>query len=179
MTAKCLPAAVIAGAWRSSILEDSREGLFNAAREPFRDLAAKQIERVHDLGGASEIEATIDALWLHSVTNGNGMAGSYYVSTLWRRITRDVLLRDGFLCRACGKDAVLVHHRSYRFEVMAGRDDRQLISLCKPCHRYVHFSGTKKLRKRVWERRLKWLIWKRCWTAFTWRLRSSSGSQRA
>lgn len=61
----------------------------------------------------------------------------YLKSKEWAKIRRRVLKRDGKVCRRCGGKATLVHHRSYAEEVMQGRDDEQLASLCEGCHNVI------------------------------------------
>jgi len=127
-------------------------------REPFREQAQKSMELYREFGGTAPddaIETGINALWLQSVTDGSESYKTYLVSPLWRVITQDVLLRDGHMCAACRRDAEVLHHRSYRYEVMAGLDDERLISLCKPCHNYIHFHESKKIPKERWEKRLR------------------------
>jgi hypothetical protein len=65
----------------------------------------------------------------------------YLSSPLWRdRIRPRVMERDGHRCRTCsGKKRLQVHHRSYDNAVMKGRDDTQLITLCRACHLNIEF----------------------------------------
>lgn len=76
----------------------------------------------------------------------------YLDSDEWRILRRRILDRDENTCQDCGDAAMQVHHLSYSWEVMAGKDDTQLVSLCKPCHykrhpKY-HPENRKKKRKR-------------------------------
>jgi hypothetical protein len=70
----------------------------------------------------------------------------YLKSSLWRKIKRRILKRDGNLCLRCGGKATIVHHRSYADAVMAGNDDDKLASICDGCHNFIHFddAGTKR-----------------------------------
>jgi 5-methylcytosine-specific restriction endonuclease McrA len=61
----------------------------------------------------------------------------YLRSKEWAKIRRRVLERDGKLCRRCGGKASQVHHRSYAEEVMQGKDDEQLASICEGCHHVI------------------------------------------
>jgi 5-methylcytosine-specific restriction endonuclease McrA len=64
----------------------------------------------------------------------------YLRSKEWAKIRRRVLKRDGKLCRRCGGKASQVHHRSYAEEVMQGKDDEQLASICEGCHHVITFD---------------------------------------
>lgn len=64
----------------------------------------------------------------------------YLASAMWRRIKKRVLVRDDRICYFCGGRAVVVHHRSYAVDVLEGRADHLLVSLCNYCHTYIHFD---------------------------------------
>ncbi len=64
----------------------------------------------------------------------------YLASSLWRRIKRRVLNRDAHTCQLCGGRGTVVHHRSYAREVMEGKDDALLTTVCDHCHHRVHFT---------------------------------------
>ncbi len=61
----------------------------------------------------------------------------YRKSSLWRKIRRRVLKRDGNICLRCGGKAIMVHHRSYAEEVLAGNNDDDLASICEGCHNFI------------------------------------------
>lgn len=63
----------------------------------------------------------------------------YRKTSLWQRIRKRVLMRDGWCCARCGGEATGVHHRSHGPAVMEGRDDSQLARLCAGCHKVVEF----------------------------------------
>jgi hypothetical protein len=66
---------------------------------------------------------------------------------LWAKIiVPRVLERDGGLCRRCGCKAEIVHHKSYASEVMRGKMDDQLISVCQACHKIIHFDDAGRRR---------------------------------
>ena len=65
----------------------------------------------------------------------------YLPSKLWKRIRRRVLKRDNKTCTYCGGGATVVHHRSYERDVMEGKADHMLVSLCNACHDYIHFDN--------------------------------------
>lgn len=69
----------------------------------------------------------------------------YLKTDLWKGIRKKVLVRDGRSCRCCGAKALTAHHTSYDFEVLMGRRNDDLVSICRPCHEQVHFdeSGVK------------------------------------
>lgn len=58
----------------------------------------------------------------------------------WNHRRLEIMRRDGFCCRRCGKKGILnVHHRWYIY----GRKpwqypDRSLITLCEDCHHHIH-----------------------------------------
>jgi 5-methylcytosine-specific restriction endonuclease McrA len=56
----------------------------------------------------------------------------------WLAVRKQVLLRDGFTCRACGTGGeVDVHHKKLRSA--GGQDTSQnLVALCRKCHSLVH-----------------------------------------
>lgn len=70
----------------------------------------------------------------------------YRKTKLWKDIKGRVLNRDGHRCRRCEGKAALVHHLTYSKDVMLGRDDSGLVSLCDGCHQIVHFTSVGVLR---------------------------------
>lgn len=60
--------------------------------------------------------------------------GAYLSSTLWKRIRLKVLIRNKFKCHSCRKQAVQVHHKSYRIEVLQGKAQNELVPICGICH---------------------------------------------
>ncbi|HTE16149.1 MAG TPA: hypothetical protein VK642_13825 [Burkholderiales bacterium] len=64
----------------------------------------------------------------------------YLSSSLWQKIRRRVLARDKRKCVFCGGPAQTVHHRSYDDSVLEGKADHMLVSLCDPCHDFLHFD---------------------------------------
>ena len=64
----------------------------------------------------------------------------YYESPLWKRIRLRVLKRDNRICKRCGGEATLVHHRNYDQETLQGRADENLVSLCEGCHNFIHLD---------------------------------------
>jgi len=69
----------------------------------------------------------------------------YLRSEKWKAIKERVLRRDCGFCLACAQIATTVHHRSYDDDVMNGRRDGALVSLCQSCHTKIEFraDGTK------------------------------------
>ena len=65
---------------------------------------------------------------------------TYMRSALWQAIRKEVLDRDCYKCLACGDPANEVHHRSYDPEVLEGRDNSKLASICGRCHNRIHYS---------------------------------------
>lgn len=72
---------------------------------------------------------------------------AYLASALWSEIRGRILARDHGKCRLCGEPANSVHHVTYTKPVMCGRNDGQLISICRGCHESIEFDGGKKLLK--------------------------------
>lgn len=58
----------------------------------------------------------------------------------WSRRREEIMRRDGFRCRRCGRKGRLnVHHRWYVFGRMPWQyPDRCLVTLCERCHHRVH-----------------------------------------
>ena len=63
----------------------------------------------------------------------------YLKSAKWKRIKKRVMERDGGLCQSCGGRGSTVHHRSYEREVLEGRNDAMLATVCNGCHNIIHF----------------------------------------
>ncbi len=59
----------------------------------------------------------------------------------WVKIRKDILARDSHTCRICFKEYDLhVHHIDYDRKNNSGLN---LVTLCGPCHRAVHFENYK------------------------------------
>lgn len=69
----------------------------------------------------------------------------YLASPLWSEIRTRILDRDEGLCRLCNAPAVSVHHITYRKDVLIGKNDSQLASICRGCHKSIEFDLGKKL----------------------------------
>jgi hypothetical protein len=70
----------------------------------------------------------------------------YLTSKLWKKIRRRVLKRDKKTCVFCGGKAQHVHHSSYEREVMEGKADQMLVSMCAVCHYYIHYDDNGSMR---------------------------------
>lgn len=63
-----------------------------------------------------------------------------YGTARWKRLRKDVLLRDMFTCRMCGRlehdtsKLVADHKRPHRGDERLFWDERNLWTLCAPCH---------------------------------------------
>lgn len=64
----------------------------------------------------------------------------YLESGLWKEIRSRILERDQGVCQMCKAGAEVVHHKSYDREVLDGKRDSDLISLCKSCHESIEFT---------------------------------------
>ena len=60
----------------------------------------------------------------------------------WPHIRRNILDRDGHVCRICGADqdeeVLHVHHVDYD---RSNNRARNLVTLCQPCHKMIHAHG--------------------------------------
>lgn len=64
----------------------------------------------------------------------------------WQTKRSEILNRDGYACRNCGKtDSLQVHHRQYHRDAVTRRilppwkyADHLLITLCETCHKKGH-----------------------------------------
>ncbi len=69
----------------------------------------------------------------------------YLNTALWSKIKEWIYERDGLKCQICQKvkesrlTDMDVHHRSYDLEVLEGRRDDMLITLCRRCHHLVEY----------------------------------------
>ena len=68
----------------------------------------------------------------------------YRESWIWQNIRSEVLIRDDYKCRLCGKQAQEVHHLRYDIPTLEGRTLRWLISCCHSCHHQIEISNTNK-----------------------------------
>ena len=74
----------------------------------------------------------------------HGIADSYqeYLkSDLWAAIRARALELDGHKCRCCGSRATQVHHTNYTKATLEGTSLKALISLCRPCHKFIEFDA--------------------------------------
>lgn len=63
----------------------------------------------------------------------------YLNSPGWHKIREMVLDRDHYTC-ICGNLAIVVHHKSYKLDVLCGKKLSGLVSLCRDCHNKIEFS---------------------------------------
>lgn len=74
----------------------------------------------------------------------------YLRSTLWKKIRDWVQQRDDFSCVICtrkktsSRDEFDVHHRNYDLATLEGRDETQLVTLCRLCHTKIEYLNGKK-----------------------------------
>lgn len=66
----------------------------------------------------------------------------YLMSARWKRIKKRVLERDNETCQCCGGRGDVVHHRSYKRDVMEGHNDALLATVCNGCHNIIHFADS-------------------------------------
>jgi hypothetical protein len=58
----------------------------------------------------------------------------YLQSETWKAIRVRVLKRDNYRCHGCTRRAFQVHHTSYSADVLAGRNIKPLVAICRECH---------------------------------------------
>ncbi len=104
----------------------------------------------------SEIRALLDELRADNALGGKnadvvlmdyqGEYLEYLESKEWKKIKRRILKRDRNTCARCGGRGTVVHHRSYKPEVLEGKADHVLVTICSPCHKVIHFDDSGKKR---------------------------------
>ena len=75
----------------------------------------------------------------------------YLKSDLWKSIRRRVMERDEYLCQACKRPGLVVHHMDYDAATMEGETLDQLVTMCKHCHDGIEkrrFKLLKQARKK-------------------------------
>lgn len=66
-------------------------------------------------------------------------------SDKWREYKRFVLAHRGNKCEVCSRAGeVFLHHRSYKN--LGHEHPEDVVVLCGPCHHFIHFDGTRKIR---------------------------------
>jgi len=85
----------------------------------------------------------------------------YLDSPLWEKIRSRVLARGS--CVLCGRPPSQVHHLRYTKDALRGRDDSQLVAICRGCHFTIEFRqrDREKLSPRQVRAKLNGLITKR------------------
>lgn len=66
----------------------------------------------------------------------------YLKTRQWKRIRRQILKRDNWICQSCGAKATEVHHLSYEPPVLRGERLEELMSVCRDCHEAVSYDVT-------------------------------------
>ena len=64
----------------------------------------------------------------------------------WRRKSNEIIERDNYICRCCGEDSkqLHVHHLYYEKDRhIWDYDNESLVTLCKKCHKIIHFELAK------------------------------------
>lgn len=62
----------------------------------------------------------------------------YYLSKHWRKIRKEVLVRDDYRCQICNSNKELqVHHLHYENN-LENTKHYQLITVCSKCHKQLH-----------------------------------------
>lgn len=70
----------------------------------------------------------------------------YLCSRLWRNIRAAVYKKKGRLCKACGRRATVLHHKSYKKDVLLGERLTPLVPLCEECHEGIEHTATGRKR---------------------------------
>ena len=101
----------------------------------------------------AEIRAQLNELHASSALVGRNTdvvlmdyQGEYLESEEWKKIKKRILKRDGNVCARCGGRGTAVHHRSYEREVLEGKADHLLVTICSACHEVIHFDDSGKKR---------------------------------
>lgn len=62
----------------------------------------------------------------------------------WSKVRREILERDGYLCRICQRTVdecdLNVHHKEWD---RSFNRDQDLVTLCSDCHKAIHLEGYK------------------------------------
>lgn len=89
----------------------------------------------------------------------SSMAYEKYLNTaLWKKIKQWVFERDDNKCLVCGRiresknDEFDVHHRSYELEVLEGKRDDLLVTLCRRCHKIIEYYPNKRKKSDIKEK---------------------------
>ncbi len=61
----------------------------------------------------------------------------YLKSDEWKVKREEVLKRDNYICKDCGKVATEVHHENYEF-LHTDEEKNYCVSLCNECHKKRH-----------------------------------------
>lgn len=107
--------------------------------------------------------------WLCHLETKDGYQ-QYRASPLWDHIRAAVITRDKYQCSVCKKKHYAgrkrlydkrhfeVHHRAYDYATMAGESLEQLITVCRRCHRIIHYSSSgEKIPQNQWTDREEFL----------------------
>ena len=76
----------------------------------------------------------------------------YLESQLWK-VIREAKLAVDPGCEICGVPAQAIHHISYKYSALVGKNRRALVSICNDCHNKIEFTEGGK--KRGFKRGLK------------------------
>ncbi len=79
----------------------------------------------------------------------------YLESPMWKAIQVRALERAKGKCACCGDRATQVHHRAYDVATMRGAVPKNLVALCRVCHRAIEFGKTNKLGTETANERLE------------------------
>jgi hypothetical protein len=78
----------------------------------------------------------------------------YVMSDLWKGIRARVMNLSDRKCKACGKTATSVHHRTYSRETLLGESIVDLVAICARCHKFIEYANGEKTSLREANARL-------------------------
>lgn len=69
----------------------------------------------------------------------------YLQSDRWRKLRLQIIKRDNFICKDCGKKGVDVHHIDYQY-LNTDEEKNFCVLLCRECHKKRHNIEDKKIK---------------------------------
>ncbi len=100
-----------------------------------------------------ELERLVKRLNKNGIDDISNLDYQKYLNTaLWKKIKKWIFERDENTCAIClhkkleHQGSMDVHHRSYVSEVLDGRNEDLLVTLCRRCHRMIEFYSNNEKR---------------------------------
>jgi hypothetical protein len=106
-----------------------------------RPVAYVKYLRVGDFELTSLVKTIIGLIQQTRGPSSKKIYSNYLKKEIWTDVIRPRILKRDGSCQICGsKNRLQVHHRSYKKEVLQGKDDSQLITLCGRHHVEIEFE---------------------------------------